>query len=103
MRVIIFICIYLFSGYLVAAPIPAKELFRSPTMSQVTFTPDNKKISALIFDDDGSYLSFIDFEEKNINLSPDSIRKISWMNTFGLMLVQSILVIIIRVNPEKPY
>lgn len=64
MRIILLICIFFFSGYLTATPIPAKELFRSPAISQVTFTPDNRKLSALIFDDDGSYLSFIDLDNK---------------------------------------
>ena len=85
MRLLSFFCLYIFSGYLTATPIPAKELFRSPAMSQVTFTPDNKKLSALMFDGDGSYLSYIDFDNKEYQPiarfdSKDRLDEYVWIN-----------------------
>ncbi|MCL1040283.1 prolyl oligopeptidase family serine peptidase [Shewanella marisflavi] len=45
-------------------PIPASTLYRSPMMSQVTFTPDGQYISALIVEEGKSYISLIDTRDK---------------------------------------
>ncbi|GIU35730.1 hypothetical protein TUM3794_03850 [Shewanella colwelliana] len=64
MRALIALCLYCLAFYAQATPIPAKELFRSPAMSQVGFSPDNRYISALIVDEGKSYLSLIGVEDK---------------------------------------
>ncbi|MCG9737975.1 prolyl oligopeptidase family serine peptidase [Shewanella insulae] len=66
-------------------PIPASTLYRSPMMSQVTFTPNGKFMSALIVEKGKSYISLIDTQDKEYQHigsfdSDERLSEYSWID-----------------------
>ncbi|MBE7216072.1 prolyl oligopeptidase family serine peptidase [Shewanella benthica] len=64
MRIAFTLSLLILACFCEAAPIPGTELFRAPAMSQVTFSPDARFISALMVEGDERRLSLIGLDKK---------------------------------------
>lgn len=76
----------------VTTAIPATELFREPTLSQLQFSPDGKRISVFVNFPDGKGLALFDpisndFQLIAIVAQADWVRQYRWLDSEHLYLV----------------